>query len=172
MVCRTKRYSFQAEQHAIDVCKPETIFYSRGWFRHLRAILERNSFIMARVVHFEIQADDPARAVRFYTETFGWQANKWEGPEDYWLMKTGSVNEPGIDGAILRRPAPINGDSVIAFVCTVDSHAIDADIASVPTHGGTIVVPKMAVPHVGWLVYCKDTEGNIFGIMQADPQAA
>jgi predicted enzyme related to lactoylglutathione lyase len=24
---------------------------------------------------------------------------------------------------------------------------------------------------VGWLVYCKDTEGNIFGMMQNDPNA-
>ncbi len=127
---------------------------------------------MARVVHFEIQADDPERAVRFYSETLGWQAHKWEGPEDYWLLKTGSEQEPGIDGAILRRPAPINGDSVIAFVCTVASQSIDADVASVTAHGGTIVVPKMAVPGIGWLVYCKDTEGNIFGIMQNDPHAA
>jgi predicted enzyme related to lactoylglutathione lyase len=136
------------------------------------SILERNGVIMARVVHFEIQAEDPERAVRFYSDVFGWQANKWAGPEDYWLLKTGPENEPGIDGAILRRPAPINGDSVIAFVCTIDSHSIDTDIASVTGHGGTIVLPKMAVPHIGWLVYCKDTEGNIFGIMQADPNAA
>lgn len=127
---------------------------------------------MARVVHFEIQADDPERAVRFYSDVFGWQASKWGGPEDYWLLKTGSEGEPGIDGAILRRPAPINGDSVIAFVCTIDSRAIDDDIAAATTHGATIVLPKMAVPHIGWLAYCKDTEGNIFGIMQNDPSAA
>ncbi len=127
---------------------------------------------MARVVHFEIQADDPERAVRFYSEIFGWQIQKWEGPADYWLVKTGSEPEPGIDGAILRRPAPINGDSVIAFVCTISSQTIDADIAAVQAHGGTIALPKMAVPQVGWLVYCKDTEGNVFGIMQSDPQAA
>src|SRR6185312_15755602 len=106
---------------------------------------------MARVVHFEIQADNPERAVRFYSNTFGWEVNKWDGPEDYWLIKTGSESEPGIDGAILKRPAPINGDSVIAFVCTVASQAIDSDVAAVITHGGTVVYPKMAVPHVGWL---------------------
>ena len=37
--------------------------------------------------------------------------------------------------------------------------------------GGTLVVPKMAVPGVGWLVYCKDTEGNIFGMLQMDAGA-
>jgi hypothetical protein len=29
----------------------------------------------------------------------------------------------------------------------------------------------MPVPGVGWLAYCKDTEGNIFGMMQADKSA-
>ena len=27
---------------------------------------------------------------------------------------------------------------------------------------------KTAIPGVGWFAQCKDTEGNIFGIMQPD----
>ena len=38
--------------------------------------------------------------------------------------------------------------------------------------GGSIAVPKMAVPGIGWLAYVKDTEGNILGVMQADSAAA
>ncbi len=30
---------------------------------------------------------------------------------------------------------------------------------------------KQAIPNVGWFAYCTDTEGNLFGIMQADPEA-
>jgi predicted enzyme related to lactoylglutathione lyase len=26
-------------------------------------------------------------------------------------------------------------------------------------------------PNVGWLAYLKDTEGNVFGVMQPDPTA-
>jgi len=52
---------------------------------------------------------------------------------------------------------------MIAYVCTVDVASVDASIATVEASGGTVVLPKMAVPGVGWLVYCKDTEGNIFG---------
>jgi predicted enzyme related to lactoylglutathione lyase len=37
--------------------------------------------------------------------------------------------------------------------------------------GGTVALPKMPVPGVGWLAYAKDTEGNIFGMMQSDPGA-
>ena len=36
---------------------------------------------------------------------------------------------------------------------------------------GTLALPKMAVPGVGWLAYVKDTEGNILGMMQRDPNA-
>jgi predicted enzyme related to lactoylglutathione lyase len=126
---------------------------------------------MSRVVHFEIHADDPQRAVNFYRSVFGWEIQKWEGPEDYWLVTTGKAPEPGIDGAILKRMGPINGDAVLAYVCTVDVPSIDDAIAKITSHGGTIALPKMAVPGVGWLAYYKDTEGNIFGTMQSDQNA-
>ena len=32
-------------------------------------------------------------------------------------------------------------------------------------------LPKMPIPGVGWLAYLKDTEGNVFGLMQSDPSA-
>ena len=127
---------------------------------------------MPRVVHFEIHADDPRRAVNFYQDIFGWQINNWGGPEDYWLVTTGPDNEPGINGAILRRRGPVNGDAVIAYVCTIAVPSVDDVTAKITAQGGTIALPKMAVPHVGWVAYCKDAEGNIFGVLQNDPSAA
>lgn len=135
-------------------------------------LLRKEENSMPRVVHFEIHADDPQRAVNFYQSVFGWQINKWEGPQDYWLVTTGPQNEPGIDGAILRRMQPVSGDSVIAYVCTIDVPSVDDVTTKITANGGTIALPKMAVPHVGWLVYAKDTEGNIFGALQSDPSAA
>ena len=41
---------------------------------------------MSRVVHFEISADQPDRAIRFYENTFGWQFTKWDVPMPYWLV--------------------------------------------------------------------------------------
>ena len=127
---------------------------------------------MSRVVHFEIHADDPQRAANFYRHVFDWQINKWEGPEDYWLITTGVDSEPGINGAILKRRQPVNGDAVTAFVCTIDVSSVDDTIATITSQGGTIALPKMAVPKIGWLAYAKDTEGNIFGVMQSDRSAA
>jgi uncharacterized protein len=126
---------------------------------------------MSRVVHFEIHADDPQRAANFYQSVFGWQIQKWDGPEDYWLVTTGKAPEPGIDGAIVKRMGPINGDAVIAYVCTVDVPSVDDAVAKITSLGGTIALPKIAIPGVGWVAYTKDTEGNIFGTMQSDPNA-
>ena len=126
---------------------------------------------MARVVHFEIHAADPDRAVNFYQKLFDWQFQKWEGPMDYWLITTGPNEQPGINGGLVRRQGEIDGQAVIAYVCTVDVADVDASTNTATSNGAQVVLPKMAIPGVGWLVYCKDTEGNIFGMMQADESA-
>lgn len=34
--------------------------------------------------------------------------------------------------------------------------------------GGKTVVPKMVIPGVGHVAYCRDPEGNIFGLFEDD----
>jgi predicted enzyme related to lactoylglutathione lyase len=125
---------------------------------------------MSRVVHFEIHAENPERAVRFYTAVFGWTIQKWDGPVDYWLVATGPGDQRGIDGGLLirRGAAPADGQPVNAYVCTIGVASVDDTIAIVEASGGTIALEKMPVPGVGWLAYAKDTEGNIFGVLQPD----
>ena len=127
---------------------------------------------MPRVAHFEIHAREPARAVRFYERVFGWSAQRW-GSEEYWLLTTGPDQERGINGAILRRRGdpPAAGAPVSGFVCTVEVDDLDRYLASATAAGATIAVPKLAVTGVGWLAYCHDPEGNIFGLMQPDTSA-
>lgn len=127
---------------------------------------------MGRVIHFEIQAEQPTRAIGFYEKMFGWTFNKW-GEQDYWMVGTGDRDKPGIDGGLLPRrgDAPVEMAAVNAFVCTADVDNIDAHVAKVAGAGGTLVVPKFAIPTIGWLAYAKDTEGNIFGMMQSDSSA-
>ncbi len=128
---------------------------------------------MSRVMHFEIHADDPERAIKFYTAMFAWQIQKWEGPMPYWLITTGPKEEPGINGGLMKRmgPPPADGQAVNAYVCTVGVANLDASLATLAKAGGTVALPKMPVPGIGWLAYAKDTEGNIFGMMQNDPAA-
>ena len=120
---------------------------------------------MPRVIHFEIPADDPERGVKFYQKVFGWKINKWDGPQDYWLITTGEKGEPGIDGALMRR---MPGATTVN---TVDVPSVDEFVQKVIAAGGKVVMPKDTVPGVGYLAYCADTEGNVFGMMQSDPSA-
>jgi len=129
---------------------------------------------MKRPVHFEIHAENPERAANFYHELFGWTISKWDGAVDYWLVSTGA-DPPGIEGAILRRmgqnPDPQEPTPVIAYVCTIDVENVDEMINKARQLGGVEALGKTEVPGVGWQVYYKDTESNIFGMMQAMPQA-
>lgn len=122
---------------------------------------------MPRPIHFEIPAENPQRAMNFYSTVFGWKFEKWAGPMDYWLIKTGQPGEPGIDGGMMPRHDPQQ-----PCVNTIGIANLDDVLKTVDANGGQCVVPKMAVPGVGWLAYCKDTEGHIFGLMQNDPKAA
>jgi predicted enzyme related to lactoylglutathione lyase len=93
---------------------------------------------MARVVHFEIHADEPERAIEFYQSALGWEFSKWGGSGEYWLIITGTVQVESID-----------------------------EIASkVERSGGKVSIPKFSVPGVGWVGYFEDTEGNTFGALE------
>lgn len=128
---------------------------------------------MPRVIHFEIHAENPERAIQFYQSLFGWQITKWDSPVDYWLITTGPADQPGINGGLLPRrgPGPVEMQAVSSYVCTVDVPSVDEALKTITARGGSIALPKMPVPGVGWLAYGKDTEGNIFGVMQNDPTA-
>jgi uncharacterized protein len=135
---------------------------------------EEGKYTMSRVVHFEIHATDPERLVSFYTALFGWTFQKWEGPMDYWMIRTGPAEERGIDGGLLRRhgDAPAAMQAVNAYVCTVGVASAESALARAQELGATVAMPVMAVPGIGWLSYTKDPDGNLFGMMQFDPSAA
>jgi predicted enzyme related to lactoylglutathione lyase len=124
---------------------------------------------MPRVIHFEIHAGEPERAIEFYKTVFGWEFTVFDGPEDYWSISTGPEHERGIDGGLIRRRGELDAIAVIAFVCTVEVDSVDLSAAKIAGSGGTLVGPKIPIAGTGWLMYCKDTEGNIFGILEQDP---
>jgi predicted enzyme related to lactoylglutathione lyase len=127
---------------------------------------------MGRVIHFEIHAVQPARAIGFYKKMFGWTFTKW-GDQEYWLIGTGATAAPGINGGlILRRGnAPAEMAPVHGYVCTIDVDNLDDHMAKLTVCGGAVAMPRFPIPTIGWLAYGKDTEGNVFGMMQADPDA-
>ena len=116
---------------------------------------------MTRVIHFEMPVDNPERAIKFYGNVFGWQFNKWEGPTEYWLVKTGKDGEPGIDGGLMRRGEQLPSTRNVISVTSVDDY-----VAKIKSAGGKVPMPKTEIPGIGFFALCQDTEGNVFGIMQ------
>jgi uncharacterized protein len=121
---------------------------------------------MSRVIHFEIPAADPDRAIAFYGKAFGWKFDKWGGPMEYWMVTTGKDGTPGINGGMLRKPGP-----VAVTTNTIDVESVDKAVDAVVKAGGKLTMPKSPIPGVGYFAYCEDTEGNMFGVMQPDPNA-
>ena len=121
----------------------------------------------SRVIHFEIQADDVARAKVFYEKTFGWTISQMGTKEqvgmDYWGLTTGPDGTPGINGGMYQR----SSENVLkTYDCTLQVEDIDKAIAAVRANGGVIRREKSEIPGVGWFARATDTEGNIFGMMQ------
>ena len=122
---------------------------------------------MPRPIHFEIPSADPEKAIAFYSKVFNWTFHKWDGPMPYWMISTGASPEPGIDGGLMPLQHP--GQPCVNTIGVAD---LDASVASVVEAGGQVAVPRMAVPGVGWLSYCTDLDGHMFGLMQADAAAS
>lgn len=122
---------------------------------------------MDKVVHFEIPADDLARAKKFYSETFGWQLQ--DVPDmSYVMARTTETDEkwmpkePGaINGGMAQR-----GGSLTAPSFAMDVKNIEEAIEKVKAAGGTIVKGKTSVGSMGFIAYFKDTEGNVLSLWQ------
>ncbi|HHV22627.1 MAG TPA: VOC family protein [Propionibacterium sp.] len=136
-----------------------------------------------RPIHFEIHADDVNRAVAFYRDALGWSFEDWSGYAGvpYFGATTGD-EALGINGAIMERagdeapPAPDGGgcgafNRIYGSVLTVGADDFDAAADRIIAAGGTVALPKQALPGMAWQGYFLDTEGNVFGLHQPDMNA-
>lgn len=120
-----------------------------------------------RVVHFEIPADDLARAREFYQSAFDWKLEPV--PEMAYLMVSttptddqGRPTEPGsINGGMFER-----AEGLTTPVLTIDVDDIDTALETVTARGGVMVRPRQEVMGMGFTAYFKDTEGNLIGLWQ------
>ena len=122
---------------------------------------------MPTIVHFDIPADDPERAKRFYEQLFDWKIEQPPGPLSYYLIGTTDLaGNPGIGGGMGQRQQP---DEQVKHFVGVES--IDAYIEKVEALGGSVVAPRMTVLGWGYLAICRDTEQNVFGLWEEDNEA-
>lgn len=121
---------------------------------------------MAKVAYYEINVDDFRRAQTFYAAIFGWTFDRYPGPMEYYLVKSGEDKEHGIDGGMLMRQAPLKDGATSGFVCTIAVSSVDDAIAKIKKAGGVIVMEKTLMEGIGYIAYAIDTEGNTFGIWE------
>ena len=114
------------------------------------------------IAHFAIHADDCLRAKQFYTSVFGWEFEPW-GPPNFWRIHT-SAN--GIHGALQQRHAPVSGNGMTGFECTISVDDVVATAALIEANGGSVSMQPYEIEGVGTLVMFEDTEGNTAGVMQ------
>lgn len=124
------------------------------------------------VAHFEIHADDTSRARKFYETVFGWTFQRLDDQTfEYWLITTGEPNQGG--GMMPRSaPAPAAGSSPNSFVVTIGVDSVDETVRVATGAGAQVAAPKVGIGGMGWVAYLTDTEGNLFGVFETDPNAA
>ena len=123
---------------------------------------------MDKVVHFEIPFDNKERAMKFYSESFGWQlqdmpvmnyvmANTVNVGEDYRPTEPGAIN-----GGLFQRPKEAPSPCIYVGVASVDEA-----LKKVQAAGGKVVTPKTPIPGMGAYGRVADTEGNVLGLFEA-----
>lgn len=123
---------------------------------------------MDKIVHFEIPADDVARAKEFYGSIFEWELQDY--PEmQYTIVMTVPVDDkqmptqPGaINGGMMKR----SNTTPYSPVLTIEVQSIDEALKKVEAGGGETVTPRTPIPGMGAFAYFKDTEGNTLGLFE------
>lgn len=120
-------------------------------------------------IFFEIQADDVQRAAKFYHAIFGWEFSKNLGAPVEYL----DIHMDGSRGGLLKRPAktPSPEHGTNAFVCSLEVERFDDTARLILAQGGAVALEKFPIPGRCWQGYFIDTDGNTFGIFEADEKA-
>ncbi len=113
---------------------------------------------------FRNPMQNPEAVTSFFNTVFGWEFQQW-GDEEYYMTAGGNPAEPGIGGAIMKRKDPNQ-----PLVNTIEVEDIDATLAVITAHGGSVAVEKFAVGEMGQCAYFTDPDGGIHGLWQQTKQ--
>jgi predicted enzyme related to lactoylglutathione lyase len=119
----------------------------------------------SNIIWFEIPADDPGRAQKFYSALFGWKIKPFPGSTEYWHIDTGGGDDTP-DGGMLTRKHPQQ-----PITNYVNVASLTRSMAKVKKLGGKICMGKTAVPNMGYFAICRDTENNEFALWEINMKA-
>ena len=74
-------------------------------------------------------------------------------------------------GKLRNIPDQWNTGWLLQLTNYIDVLAIDEYAVKIENLGGKVVLPKTAVPGIGYFAVCLDTEDNIFAIWETDDSA-
>lgn len=123
-----------------------------------------------KLTHFAIHTDDIERARNFYEDVFDWGFASY-GPSEFLQIRADKTEDGELIGALQSRKYSPLDEKIIGLECTISVEDIDDIIQKVKNNGGEILIPKTAIPTVGWIVKFLDTEGNLICALQSDPSA-
>lgn len=121
---------------------------------------------MNNLTHFEIPAESIERAQKFYSGLFDWEFNMMEEMNYLMIQTKDAEGNNSTSGGILEKQNEMH--SVTNYI---NVENIDDVTAKIEELGGKIIVPKTAVPTMGYFVHFMDTEGNILAVWQNDSEA-
>jgi len=123
-----------------------------------------------KITHFAIHTDNIERSKSFYEHVFDWGFTAY-GPPDFFQIRADQTENSEPIGALQARTYSPVKEKVIGLECTVTVKSVDEIIKRVQNNGGEILMPKTAIPYVGWITKFLDTEGNLLCAMQSDNSA-
>lgn len=121
---------------------------------------------MSAIVHFDVPAEDVERAKKFYAALFDWKYQSFPEMQYNLITTTNLDGTPGVGGGLGKRMDPSQRMTNYFGV-----PSIDTAMKQVSELGGKLISGKMAVPGMGFLANCMDTEGNAFGLWEENAQA-
>lgn len=123
-----------------------------------------------KLSHFAIYTEDTNRAKEFYSNVFDWGFQSY-GQQDFFQIKDDNSDEGELIGALQSRNYSPVPEKIIGLECTISVENVDDIVERVKNNGGQILMPKTAIPYVGWIAKFLDTEENLICAMQYDNNA-
>src|SRR4029077_9834075 len=109
--------------------------------------------------HVEFPADDPQRAMKFYSAVAGWEFADQPDMPGYFLFRSGE----GYGGAVGKR-----GQSIAEQLRVyIEVKSIDDALAASDQNGGKTKEPKSDIPGIGYFPVVTDPEGTDVGLFQS-----
>lgn len=117
----------------------------------------------------ELMTHDPAAALEFYRQLFGWQVetmNMADGP--YHVVKVGDA---AVGGVMQMPPPAAAGGMPPTWGVYVTVSDVDQSVAQAVQLGGKLIHGPMDVPTVGRLAVIADPQGAVVNIITYTPPA-